>query len=539
MSDVLLRFLGWAVDATVKGSVVILLVVVVQRMTAGRIDARWRHALWMIVVVRLLLPGAPSTPWSIFNLLPASAAEPIGAAKAAAVPHIAQQVPFVGQGPARVATFTPWLAIWRQVAAIWILGVIVLLSRALIATVRTHLAVQRALRSGSASREVREIVHEAKRALHVTAPLRVVETDMVKAPALHGLIRPTLLLPASLAESMTVRELRHVVLHELWHLRRFDVAINWVLAALAALHWFNPFVWFAVARIQEERELACDELALSCLEEEERSGYGRTILKLLECFRAAEPVPAVVGIVNEKRRMKRRLTMIATFRDRSRFPIIAVGAVLIVSALALTNARGGERHFMKKLDPAAAQTFEKLDQRISFDLTSASLNDLLVAVANKTGVTIAQAPAIATSDAQTARFTIHAENVPAHAVLMEALMPFKLAPYPDANGVTIVDGSEHMMILHDDNLPEPAPGEARKIVVEKDVKTTDDSTQEHVFIRHSGDEKAGEKRIFIHANGTSGPMKLNADGTLHRELTLNIEENGVTSQGKLVIDIGK
>jgi beta-lactamase regulating signal transducer with metallopeptidase domain len=39
--------------------------------------------------------------------------------------------------------------------------------------------------------------------------------------------------------------LRHVFLHELAHLKRHDIALNWLFAGAQALHWFNPLVWLA------------------------------------------------------------------------------------------------------------------------------------------------------------------------------------------------------------------------------------------------------------------------------------------------------
>lgn len=153
----------------------------------------------------------------------------------------------------------------------------------------------------------------------------MIESPLIDGPALHGVFRPALLLPEGISSTFDRDELRHVVLHELAHLRRHDVAVNWLVNAVRAMHRFNPLVWLAVARIQEERELACDELTLSCLHPHERLGYGRTILKLVAHFRSAGAVPALVGIVNQKEQMRRRLRMISNGGRRSplALPILA------------------------------------------------------------------------------------------------------------------------------------------------------------------------------------------------------------------------
>ncbi len=54
-----------------------------------------------------------------------------------------------------------------------------------------------------------------------------------------------------------------MLLHELGHITRRDPLGQFVVELVRALHWFNPFVWFAIRRMQIERECACDDLVLN------------------------------------------------------------------------------------------------------------------------------------------------------------------------------------------------------------------------------------------------------------------------------------
>src|SRR5215204_5553735 len=72
-ADVLdaLVVIGGAVwRASWQASVLAALVLAVQLIFGQRISARWRHAMWMLVLVRLALPVVPSSPLSVFNLAP-------------------------------------------------------------------------------------------------------------------------------------------------------------------------------------------------------------------------------------------------------------------------------------------------------------------------------------------------------------------------------------------------------------------------------------------------------------------------------------
>ncbi|MCU1246155.1 MAG: hypothetical protein JWN02_2065 [Acidobacteria bacterium] len=543
------QLLAWLFDATIKGSVVILLVAALQLAIGRRLQARWRHALWLLVLVRLLVPAAPESRWSLFNLFPMTAAVGPQLHFDARVPPELTGLPLTTTaGDVRFlrvtnARFPPM----RWLLGIWLTGALLLTFRIVVASLRMRHEVNRAWRGGG--RVPWPDIATGRIACppqlrSAVARMRIVESDVVRTPALHGLLAPILLLPRGMSAAFTADELRHVVLHELWHVRRLDVAVNWLLSIVQAIHWFNPFVWFATSRIKEERELACDELTLSCLEEEERFSYGTTILKLLERFRAAAPVPALVGIVDHKQKMKRRLTMITSYRSGRRFSAVFVAVLAVVSIVAFTDARGGERRFLKELDPSAVAAMESLHQRVTLDLTNATFSELLSAVGGGARMAVTQSADVATSDIQQARFTLHAENVPAHAVLMEALAPFKLSVEPTANGATITKEPNGDVLLHHKLLAEheaatpgnPHSSHRERIIIingDHDGKLTDHPPVE--LERLHGDGTVGHE-VFVHKSAKS-ESSFGPDGKMHRELTINIEENGVKSDGKLTLEI--
>ncbi|MDB5304622.1 MAG: peptidase, partial [Phycisphaerales bacterium] len=180
----------------------------------------------------------------------------------------------------------------------------------------------------------------------------VLEAPVGTGPALAGVLRPRLLLPAAALRGLGRNELRLVVLHELVHLRRGDLALNWLLAVLHAVHWFNPLVWFTFARLRGDRELACDELVLSTSPPARRGDdcrdYGRAILKLLKPPSAGALPGLTVGVLERggwarKAQLRRRITMIARFdRPAGRWPAFGVALSLLVGGVAFTGAVRGQ-----------------------------------------------------------------------------------------------------------------------------------------------------------------------------------------------------
>ena len=179
--------------------------------------------------------------------------------------------------------------------------------------------------------------------------LALVETPRVRTPSLFGWIRPRLLLPPGVLGRLRRSQLRHVLLHELAHLKRHDIALNWLMALLQALHWYNPFVWLAFRHARADREQACDELALSRLEGHESAEYGHTILDLLTTVAEARSVPTLAAIAEDVHQVKRRIQMIASFR---RLPptsrLVPVATMLLLGAVFLVDARSVVRGMISR-----------------------------------------------------------------------------------------------------------------------------------------------------------------------------------------------
>jgi beta-lactamase regulating signal transducer with metallopeptidase domain len=355
---------------SLQSGVLIVLVLLVQWFFRRRLTSRWRFALWWIVLVRLLLPFGPQSAVSLFNycqpsvlvqgprygapaLVPAQSsvvrAEPMPPADVS-LPAVAPAIsPAVEQGNVPVATpLAPSIQkhspswsfddfIIPGLALLWA-GGIVLLGVWVAAQV---FGFRRKLSKAAASSDstLAALLDDCRRDFGVTWPIELIETNAVASPALFGLFRLRLLLPVGMAEKFSPREMRYIFLHELAHVKRGDLWLNWLVTALQLVHWFNPLVWLAFARLRADRELACDELALVCAGDQVGESYGETVIKLLEGLSRPATIPGLVGILEDKRQMRRRISMIANFRKPGRWSVLAALLIAVVAAAALTNAQ--------------------------------------------------------------------------------------------------------------------------------------------------------------------------------------------------------
>ncbi len=83
------------------------------------------------------------------------------------------------------------------------------------------------------------------------------------SPFVCGVLRPRLVLPVGLVASLAPAEVRQVVAHELAHVKRRDLVWGWIPEIARIVYFFHPVAHWVVWRVRLERELACDQLAMT------------------------------------------------------------------------------------------------------------------------------------------------------------------------------------------------------------------------------------------------------------------------------------
>jgi beta-lactamase regulating signal transducer with metallopeptidase domain/5-hydroxyisourate hydrolase-like protein (transthyretin family) len=119
-----------------------------------------------------------------------------------------------------------------------------------------------------------------KSAVRRTVELR--QSGVVSIPITWGVARPVILLPAD-ADLWPEPQRRAVLLHELAHVRRFDVGSQLVGRMAAALYWFHPLAWYALARLRVECEYAADDCLIQA--GHRRSDYAEQLLAVARSAR--------------------------------------------------------------------------------------------------------------------------------------------------------------------------------------------------------------------------------------------------------------
>lgn len=213
-------------------------------------------------------------------------------------------------------------AVYKYLFPVWLIGCVLFFT----CTVTSHLLYTRRLCLHSTPENCKEILKK----LGCTR-LTVLKSEAVSSPQLTGIIKPTLFIPYT---EISDSDLDNILRHECVHCRRFDIAVKWLCVIAKSVHWFNPFVYLLVRKINIECEISCDITASRSLDKTGIASYCETILSLISNKKSTVSPALCMG--DTKRNLERRFKAIMEENNRSKkIAVISaiIAAVIILAAL--------------------------------------------------------------------------------------------------------------------------------------------------------------------------------------------------------------
>jgi beta-lactamase regulating signal transducer with metallopeptidase domain/type II secretory pathway component GspD/PulD (secretin) len=337
------HFLNFAWPMLWQSSLLIATIFVLDFALRRKIRAAIRYALWLVVLVKLLLPPSLALPTSVTWWLPPSPQPPARPQTAAFVVNHGDQSAFTFplQSQPSPAPIPP-----KMSAAAWSLAASGAVSAVLLAWLLFRWRqINQKVRRATASEELIPILHETRRLTHLRPGIRLKLTDDSMSPAVCGLFRPVILLPQSLVEKLSAGQLRAVLLHEAIHLRRGDVWVNCAQALLQIFYWWHPLLWLANARIRRVREEAVDDAVMLALRDDAEI-YAPTLLEVAKlAFNRPLASLGLVGILESRSALRQRIERLVDFNapKKAGLTIVSILGILVFSAVALPMGEPPEK----------------------------------------------------------------------------------------------------------------------------------------------------------------------------------------------------
>lgn len=227
---------------------------------------------------------------------------------------------------ARIARPVPWT---RIAVIAWSLGACAAFLPLLIGEIRNRML----RRTTNDIDDGSGLIRELSDALRLRRPVRWLESEQPVMPMTLGVVWPIVLFPATWKQWSRNRK-RLVLMHELAHVKRFDVAFQLIARIVCALYWFHPLVWHGLKRLRVERELACDDCVL--MAGARPSEYASELLEIARQFPAMS-LPSAVAMAKSSNLEQRIGSMLDAARSHLPIRPAAARALVIVTALIVTT----------------------------------------------------------------------------------------------------------------------------------------------------------------------------------------------------------
>ena len=371
-------FVEFAVPMLVQSSVLIVILLLIDLALRKKVKAVFRYCIWMLILVKLILPTSLSSPLSLgywfgdklaYVAESRTAAAPEAEALEPALAdmlHIIEPVPIEADRPTPAvlpmmpdvepavteAVSPPAVSVtpvsWQGI--VFLLWLAVVMALGLLLLQRAMFVRGLVAQAKEANALMNGALKYCRKCMGVKRKIGLKVSANAASPAVCGLFRPVILLPHKLAPSLGSSHLRAVLLHELAHIKRGDLWVNLVQTVLQIIYFYNPLLWLANAMIRRVREQAIDETVLVAMGEKAQQ-YPQTLVNVAKlAFKRPALSLRLIGVVESKSALAGRIKHILNrpMPKSAKVGVVGVLAVIIAAAVLLPMAKTKENQKLLK-----------------------------------------------------------------------------------------------------------------------------------------------------------------------------------------------
>jgi beta-lactamase regulating signal transducer with metallopeptidase domain len=162
--------------------------------------------------------------------------------------------------------------------------------------------------------------------------ITAVESTRIKVPFVSGFLKPKIILPSQI-KNWSGKRLKAILRHELAHIKRNDILIQFFAQIACCLYWINPLVWILERKLFVERERACDDIALG--QDIKASDYAGHLMEALEELGTQRNDVWVVAAMAEGTDFKDRIISVLNPAARRHPPRMKHVSMVLAATLAL------------------------------------------------------------------------------------------------------------------------------------------------------------------------------------------------------------
>lgn len=380
-------------------SIFAILVFFIRVIIGKKINKTALTLLWGLFLIRLMLPVQIESPLSIQNIMPVNVTQNISQTELKAHPQteVLQPLPLAAEPTAQPAPLkppsvgaagTPQIdktpvetktnaaaapSLWEWASMLWMAGVVVLV---IFFTIANSLFLIKLRKKQRYTEEgFLTMLAQCRQELKIKQSIEVIRMDEIGTAAVCGIFRPKVLICPQAFERLDKEAQKHILLHELMHIKRLDTKISLIMFLLKAVYWFNPIVLFLLSMAQRDMEILCDESVISKLGKDKHMDYAQTLIDLAQYASDRKKMRLIMAVADRPREIKNRIaTAIEWKKQKPLYTVIAVLVVLIAVAAGCTSAMTQAKTDIPAPMQVSAQNGETLAAETSSNAGMAEAN---------------------------------------------------------------------------------------------------------------------------------------------------------------------
>ncbi len=338
------------------GSLVAIIIILIKKLFKSKLSATWHYYIWLILIVRLVIPYSYESPVSVFNIISKPISNTLIPLNNAGTDYAPENNINKGNSNTSVIQKTDavtnntitspasnnkvykkgTLNLYTIVSIIWFIGMLMAVIFLLIFNSISHKKIRN--HAICKDKETLDILDSCKKIVKVKGYVPIVYANNINGVSLYGVFKPKILISEKVINKFTSEEKSHIFLHELVHFKYKDIWINWSMLILAVINWFNPIIWYCFYKMQQDCEGACDEKVLKVIEPNSYRNYSSTIINMAALFSKSSNSFNSTALVSSKVNLKRRIGMINLFKRKSwKWSIAGVVIITLIGITCLAN----------------------------------------------------------------------------------------------------------------------------------------------------------------------------------------------------------
>ena len=294
-------------NLSLAGSVIVIFIMLAKMIFKEKFSPRWHYWIWVILIVKLMMPFDIE---SSFSKMPnIDLKEEVSLSMT--IDEILNEMPDEISIPIENITKAKPVRSLTYIQLIWFCVAIgSLLYKVILEGIFIKKQKIYELELPMFDNMLKELMSE----LNIKRKVKIYIDLESTVPRVYGLVKPKIIISEKTLYESDIKRLKHILLHELSHIKRHDIHFNIVRHILMSVYFFNPIILLGLKQMERDCETACDETVLKTLTPNEHIDYGHTLISLIN---KKDNVNKLALSLVKKKEIIRRLKMIKSYKKAS------------------------------------------------------------------------------------------------------------------------------------------------------------------------------------------------------------------------------